>query len=234
MQFDAGIDFTTEHISFSISAFNNSFRNFIFYRKLTATAGGDSVIDVNGDLLTTFKFEQRAATLSGAEASIDFHPHPLDWLHIQNTFSIVAGRLKDKIETTNFLPFIPAPRLITEVKGDFKKAGDNVRNLYVKAELDNTFDQDNVFTAYNTETRTSGYSLFNIGAGADIVTSKGITLFSLHFSGNNITDIAYQNHLSRLKYAPQNMLTGRNCSNMGRNFSIKLNVPLSFTIKNSR
>lgn len=235
MQFDAGIDFTTEHISFSISAFNNSFRNFIFYRKLTATAGGDSVIDVNGDLLTTFKFEQRAATLSGAEASIDFHPHPLDWLHIQNTFSIVAGRLKDKIETTNFLPFIPAPRLITEVKGDFKKAGDNVRNLYVKAELDNTFDQDNVFTAYNTETRTSGYSLFNIGAGADIVTSKGITLFSLHFSGNNITDIAYQNHLSRLKYAPQNMLTGRNgVFNMGRNFSIKLNVPLSFTIKKSK
>jgi iron complex outermembrane receptor protein len=47
----------------------------------------------------------------------------------------------------------------------------------------------------------------------------------------NITDIAYQNHLSRLKYTAENVVTGRTgVFNMGRNFSIKLNIPLSFSI----
>jgi iron complex outermembrane receptor protein len=42
-------------------------------------------------------------------------------------------------------------------------------------------------------------------------------------------DEAYQNHLSRLKYAAVNNATGRaGVYNMGRNFSVKVNVPLSF------
>jgi prolyl-tRNA synthetase len=45
-------------------------------------------------------------------------------------------------------------------------------------------------------------------------------------------DISYQNHLSRLKYASENLATGRmGVFNMGRNFSIKLNFPLSFKVK---
>ena len=48
----------------------------------------------------------------------------------------------------------------------------------------------------------------------------------------NIGDVAYQNHLSRLKYAAENMATGRQgVFNMGRNFSIKLNIPLSWKTK---
>ncbi|HNK29357.1 MAG TPA: TonB-dependent receptor, partial [Ferruginibacter sp.] len=34
LQFDGGLDFNTEHLSLGLSAFFNSFRNFIFYRKL--------------------------------------------------------------------------------------------------------------------------------------------------------------------------------------------------------
>jgi iron complex outermembrane receptor protein len=71
----------------------------------------------------------------------------------------------------------------------------------------------------------------NAGLGSDIVNSKGKTLFSLFFAANNITDVAYQNHLSRLKYAPENLATGRvGVYNMGRNFSFKVNVPLSFKL----
>jgi iron complex outermembrane receptor protein len=98
----------------------------------------------------------------------------------------------------------------------------------VKAELDNTFAQNNPFTGFDTETKTSGYSLLNAGLGGDII-SKGKTLFSLYLAANNIGDVAYQNHLSRLKYTAVNNVTGRaGVYNMGRNFSIKLNVPLSF------
>ena len=48
-------------------------------------------------------------------------------------------------------------------------------------------------------------------------------------NAQNITDVAYQNHLSRLKYLDENPLTGRmGVYNMGRNFSVKVNVPLMF------
>ena len=231
LQLDGGIDFTTAHVSIGLSAFYNNFSNFIFYRKLQAIGGGDSLVNVNGNYLTAFKFDQRKASLAGFEATVDIHPHPLDWLHILNTFSLVSGKLQQSIEGTKSLPFIPAPRLVTEFKGTFNKLTTNIRNFYLKAEVDNTFTKTNVFTAYNTETRTPGYTLFNAGIGADFVTKKETTLFSISFSAINITDLAYQNHLSRLKYAAENLSTGRNgVFNMGRNFSIKLNIPINFTL----
>jgi iron complex outermembrane receptor protein len=47
--------------------------------------------------------------------------------------------------------------------------------------------------------------------------------------GQNIADVAYQNHLNRLKYGPVNEASGRmGVFNMGRNYSLKINVPLQF------
>ncbi len=231
-QGDAAIEFNTEHLSFTASAFLNSFDNFIFYRKLEAVGGGDSAVNVGGDLITAYQFSQRKAIMSGVEASLDFHPHPLDWLHIENTFSVVRGRFKEQIEFTDNMPLIPAARIRNEIRGDFKKAGENMRNSYIKLEFDNVFAQEKAFTAYNTETATTGYTLMNIGIGTDFVTKKGEPLFSLYFGGNNLADVAYQNHLSRLKYADENQATGRRgVFNTGRNYSFKINVPLSFTIK---
>ena len=231
IQLDGGVEYSAEHISIGLSAFYNSFDNFIFYRKLEAMGGGDSLINVNGDVLTAFKFDQTKAALTGLEATLDIHPHPLDWLHILNTFSIVSGQLRTPIEGNKYLPFIPATRLVTEFKGSFNNLTKNIRNFYVKFEIDNTFDKKNVFTVYNTETKTAGYTLLNAGIGADFVNTKNQTLFSLSFSAINIADVGYQNHLSRLKYAEENLATGRNgVFNMGRNFSIKLNVPLSLKL----
>ena len=46
---------------------------------------------------------------------------------------------------------------------------------------------------------------------------------SIYISAENLADAAYQSHLSRLKYAPNNPLTGRSgVYNMGRNISLKL------------
>ncbi len=227
-QVDAGAEFNTEHISLNISGFYNNFSNFIFYKKLQNSGGGDSTVMVDGAALSAFKFGQTNATLTGVEASLDIHPHPLDWLHIENTFSYTLGKLKTPIESSKYLPFIPAPRLINELRCNFTKASKSIANFYAKLELDNTFAQHNIFAAYNTETQTPGYSLINAGVGADIVSGKGKVLFSLHISGMNLADVAYQNHLSRLKYAAENLLTGRlGVFNMGRNFSIKLNIPFS-------
>ena len=156
----------------------------------------------------------------------------MDWLHIENTFSFTTGKFKQAIESSNYLPFIPAPRLINEVRCNFNSITKSITHFYAKIELDNTFKQNKIFTAYNTETATAGYSLLNAGIGADVVSAKGKTLFSLHVAGINLGDVAYQNHLSRLKYAAENMATGRmGVFNMGRNFSIKINIPISTHLK---
>lgn len=228
LQLDGGVDIDYEHFSISLAGFYNRINNFIFYRKLESVFGGDSLVNVNGDDIPAFKFNQNDATLAGFEASLDIHPHPLDWLHFENSISFVRGRFDNAIEGSNNLPLIPATKLTSELRANFKKAGKYFSNFYIKTGVDKFFDQKKPFTGYDTETATRGYALINAGIGSDII-SKNKTLFSLHFSVSNLTDVAYQSHLSRLKYAADNMVTGRSgVFSMGRNFSLKLNVPLEF------
>lgn len=230
LQFDAGIEINTQHVSVAFNSFYNNIQNYIFYSKLSAAGGGDSLVSVDGTDVTAFKFRQSRAALAGFEMNIDLHPHPLDWLHFENSFSLVMGQFNERIDGSNRLPFIPSPRLQSELRADFKKLGKALGNAYLKVEMDNVSRQNRIFTGYNTETVTDGYTLFNLGAGTDIV-NKGKTLFSLHIGLNNFTDVAYQNHLSRLKYTDQNNATGRTgVFNMGRNFSLKLNVPIGFRL----
>ncbi len=231
IQVDGGIALNSEHVSLSGNLFVNKINHFIFYRKLNAASGGDSILTHDGTDFYAFKFSQSNAFLYGGEANLDIHPHPLHWLHIENSFSYVRGKLSQAQDGSNNLTFIPAAKMINEVKGDFLQKGQTLKNVYVKVELENTFNQNKAFTGYNTETATTGYSLLNAGFGGDIARKKK-TLFSLYFSANNITDVAYQNHLNRLKYTDVNVLTNRQgVFNMGRNFSLKLNVPLSFNTK---
>lgn len=230
-QVDAGVDVNTTHVSFTASLFYNAVQNFIYYRKLSAVAGGDSIITDGTEQFFAFRFSQANAHLYGAEFNLDIHPHPLDWLHIENSFSYVRGQLNQAQDGSKNLPFIPAARLLNEIRGNFLKKGKSIRNFYAKVELDNTFAQNDPFTGFNTETRTPAYTLLNAGIGADFM-RKEKTLFSLYLAANNMTDVAYQNHLSRLKYAPENLVTGRTgVYNMGRNFSVKLAIPLTILSK---
>lgn len=229
LQLDGGLDLNYEHFSIGISAFYNRINDFIFYQKLSSLGGGDSLVLDDGDFIQAFKFNQQNAKLAGLEASIDIHPHPLDWLHFENSFSFVRGRFDNLIDGSNNIPLIPAARFTSELKADFRKLSKSIHNFYACIELDNTFAQNNPFTGFETETATKGYSLLNIGAGADFV-NKNKTLFSLYLGLANATDVAYQSHLSRLKYTAENMTTGRmGVFNTGRNFSIKVNVPLQFS-----
>lgn len=233
LQIDAGMEYTSEHISINLTPFYNRFNNFIFYRKLQSISGGDSTITLNGETITAFKFEQTKTTLSGFETVIDLHPHPLDWLHVLNSFSLINAQLNTAIEGSKYLPFTPASKIATEIKGSFKKLSKNIQNFYAKVEIENTFAKKNIFRAYNTETPTPGYTLLNAGIGADFTNRNNRTIFSLSVSAINIADVTYQNNLSRLKYADVNLTTGRvGVFNMGRNFSIKLNIPLSFDLSN--
>lgn len=114
-----------------MSDFFNNFRNFIFYRKLQATGGSDSIVIVNETSLIAFKFDQTKAALSGTEATVDIHPYPLDWLHVQNTFSYVVGKLKDPVESARYLPFISATRLNNRNRGETLKKSITISGIFI-------------------------------------------------------------------------------------------------------
>ncbi len=232
VQFDAGVDLDYEHFSLGVSAFFNSIQDFIFYRKLASLSGGDSLVNVDGEDIQAFIFNQQNARLSGLEFSLDIHPHPIHWLHFENNFSFVRGRFTSALDGSENLPLIPAPRWTSELRADIKKAGKNLRNFYASLEADRTFKQDRYFSGFETETATDAYLLLNAAVGADIQNAKKRTIFSIHLGLMNIGNTAWQSHLSRLKYTAENALTGRTgVFNAGRNFSVKLNVPLEFKLK---
>jgi iron complex outermembrane receptor protein len=61
------------------------------------------------------------------------------------------------------------------------------------------------------------------GVGTDVKAFKNGNTISFFVSADNLANIAYQSHLSRLKYAPENLATGRTgIFNMGRNISFKM------------
>jgi len=228
LQFDAALEWSNEHMSVAGNIFYNTVNDYIFYQKLTAKSGGDSIIVNNGDDLYAFAFKQKDAHLYGAELNVDFHPHPLDWLHVENSLSLIRGQFKEALDGSTNLPGIPSARLLSEIRIEMFKKSKAIRNSFINMQLDNVFAQNNPFVGYNTETVTSAYTILNIGFSTQ-VQLKNKTLFSVSLVGQNIADVAYQNHLNRLKYGPTNEASGRmGVFNMGRNFSLKINVPLQF------
>lgn len=231
LQLDAGLLYTSEHVSMEIGVFSNSIQQYIYLLKLSRAQGGDSIIDLS-DPAPTYQFTQGDAHLYGGEMVIDVHPHPLDWLHIENSFSFVRGNLLHQPDSMSNLPFMPAPIVRSELRGNLKEMSSLLKNVFIKVDLSYTLYQTHVLWANHTETTTPDYMLLNAGLGGDVVSKKGTTLFTISLLVSNIFDKAYQSHLSRLKYAPENTMTGRQgVFNMGRNFSIKLLVPFQISTR---
>ena len=221
-QIDAAYFLNSDHISFEFTPFVNFISNYIYTEKMQDANGNDVIIDPN-DPVPAFRFTQGNAQLFGGEIFLDFHPHPFDWLHVENSFSYVRATQNNRPENEKFLPFIPAPKYRGEIKTNFEKVNNTFSDFYAKFSVDHYFKQNNIYSAFDTETATPAYTLLSVGIGADIKAFGKKDFFNVFISGENLTDVAYQNHLSRLKYAPENPATGRmGVFNMGRNFSVKL------------
>ena len=111
------------------------------------------------------------------------------------------------------------------------KNGVALNNLSIAAGMDCYLRQTHIYRADDTETETPGYALLSLSAGTDIQL-HGKKAAELYITADNLLNKAYQNHLSRLKYADENVVTGRRgVYNMGRNITIKLVIPLSWQLK---
>jgi len=231
LQEDIGISYRSDHISGNLDLFNNNITNYIFNQKVLNHTGQDSVI-IKGN--QTFKFQQSDARLYGWEANLDIHPY--DWLHFENSIAVVYALNKGgngiSINSDNkYLPFIPPLHGTSELRSNLIRKTKHFSSLYIKIGMEYYAKQNRVYSAYNTESPTPGYVLFNAGIGGEILDRKGKSILSINILANNITDVAYQSHLSRLKYFEEypNNPSGRSgIYNMGRNISFKLTVPLNF------
>ena len=230
LQEDMGITYRSDHISGNLDLFNNHISNYIFNQKLTNHLGQDSII-IKGN--QTFKYQQVKAQLYGWEADLDVHPY--DWLHFENSISVTyalnrGGNGIHVTDSSRYLPLIPPLHTETELRANINSKSKLFNAVYIKFGMEYYAKQNRVYYANNTETPTQGYVLYNAGAGADIINRHGKVLVSINILVNNITDVAYQSHLSRLKYFEEypNNPTGRSgIYNMGRNVSFKLTMPLN-------
>ena len=115
---------------------------------------------------------------------------------------------------------------MSELSYDLVRDGRVLNNTFVKIGMECTLRQSHAYTADDTETVTPSYTLLNLTVGTDILWHHR-NLCSVSLNADNLTNRAYQSHLSRLKYAGVNPVTGRQgICNMGRCFSLKVVVPI--------
>ncbi len=196
-QTDLSLEFKNEHIEVFANAFYNKVNNYIF-------------LSPNGDIIDedpVYIYLQENANLYGGEFGFHFHPHPLDWLHLQSSFETVTG----KQENDDYLPLIPANTINNTIRVEFSTK--LLEEGYAFITYRTKLEQNNVS---QFETMTNGYSLLSAGFGAK--TKLFSNELSFNFSANNITDKMYINHLSRLK--------SDGIANMERNFTLGLTYNL--------
>ena len=215
LQFDLGAEFANSWMDAQLSLFSNRIDNYIFIHR------SEAVID---DEFMTYRYDSGDAQLLGCEIALDIHPW--HFLHLGTSFGMVnAVQLHQPLET-KYLPFTPAPRWQGDIKWEILHDGRVLNNVFVSLAVDYNFKQDHFYRADDTETATPAYCLLNAAIGTDIM-YKGHRVACLSIMGTNLTNKAYQNHLSRLKYADINPVTGRQgVLNMGRNIIFKLSVPI--------
>ncbi len=233
LQEDIGFVYSSKFLAIEFNLFNNTISNYIYNQKLIASNGQDSVI-IPGN--QTFQFQSSRANLYGGELSIDIHPFKN--LHFENSISTVYALNKGVngkavSDSEKYLPFIPPLHGTSELKLEFNCNELHIQHAFAKIGLEYYATQNRVYTAFNTETATPAYSLINVGIGGNIMSKKNKPIVNAYLMANNVFDVTYWDHLSRLKYFTSypNDPREHGIYNMGRNISLKLSFPFNYDLK---
>jgi len=223
-QEDVGIFATFSSITTSISFFNNNIQNYIYLNQVT-DANGNPITDAQGN--KTFQYQQSSAQLYGLEASLILKPKFISGFSFNNQFALCYGYNRNPIyenkkQQGEYLPFIPPARLVSSINQEFKIKSKWISDVNAMIEMDLNTTQNRYLALYNTETKTSGYALVNINAGATFFKN-----WQLQFQVNNLFDAVYQSNMSRLKYFEYYLYSPNGhygIYGMGRNFCVKVIV----------
>ncbi|MDR1983647.1 MAG: TonB-dependent receptor [Prevotellaceae bacterium] len=201
-QIDASLTYKSEHLELFVNPYFNYIRNYIYLQP-----SAEEIDD-----MPVYYYNQTNAYLYGGETGFHLHPHPLDWLHLDASYSNTFGRnrLHDN------LPLIPSQKINATVSANFSWEK-TVKRFSVYAQSLYSFAQKRV-AAY--ELFTGDYFLLNVGFAFEFGWNKQKLL--LNISVNNLTNKTYYDHLSRYKTD--------GIYNIGRNFNFKLNIPLQWKL----
>lgn len=227
-QTDMALMYQAEHIAIELDLFRNAIQHFIYSMKLEGKNGTDSL----SEGLPVYQYTQGSALLTGGEFSIDLHPHPYDWIHFQNTVSWVNSLILHQPDSARYLPYTPPVRFTSELKAKSPVDFGRLSNAFFGINFKHCFRQDHVLLMAGTETPTAAYSLWGLSLGTDWLGKNGHRVCSLAINLENAFDVAYFDHLSRMKYIgynPQDNRTG--IYNPGRNLSFRLTVPIGDFMK---
>ncbi len=202
---DLSIHYHKDNFTFDIAGFYNSINNYIFISPTGDTTSSGIYI---------YKYRQANSALFGGEAGLHIHPVPIEWLHIESTFSAVVG----KQNNGDYLPFVPASKIRLELRAEKQNLA-FLRKAYVSAYTTTALNQNKPAP---DETATSGYTLLDISIGGNIKMQN--QLMSISISANNLSDRKYIDHLSTLKEV--------GLFNPGRNIALHLSIP--FGVKKNK
>jgi len=195
---ELSLAYNSEQVYFSVSVFNNYFKNYIYLSPTAETFYG----------IPVYRYYQSPADLYGGEVFFTYAPSFLKSVQFSANFASVIGMLND----TTYLPYIPANKLHTELTYAFDKR--RFKNSYFLLSNDYVFSQTHI-AAY--ETPTKAYTLFNAGIGSTIRMKNQSILIVI--TCNNIFNQYYYDHLSRFKKFGYH--------NIGRNIVLSVQIPLN-------
>jgi iron complex outermembrane receptor protein len=199
LNFDLSARFATARVQGEITGFHNRINRFIF-----ASPTGEIDPESGFD---NYQLKQADATLVGAELSLQ--AQAANWLILEGGADFVRGA---NDQTDQPLPLMPANRIKLGARLTGTAWG-KLANPYIAFNSKVMLAQNRI-EAY--ETKTGGYTLFDLGAGVEI--PAGAQKVSVDLAVENLFDKAYRDHLNRYKaYA----------LNPGRNVTLKASVPFT-------
>ncbi len=224
-QVDLAYGYDGKDISVEADGFYNHISNFIFANRTDQLSNGFPIYQY----LST-----NTAIITGVSGFLNIHPAAAKWFELDNGFTYIYSHIPNATDSTQHLPYIPAPHLNSEVKLRFNDVNNSIlRGTYLKFGLQHDWAQNNVYSAFYTEIPSAQYTIFNAGVGTNFVNPKtGRTICALYVNCTNLTNVAYADHLNLAQYflayngTPTTVTRqSQGIYNMGRNISFKLVFP---------
>ena len=224
-QADLAYGINGRDISFEFDGFYNHINNFIFADRTDSISQGYPVYQY---------VSSNKAILTGVSGYFNIHPAEAKWLEINNGFTYIYSYLPNSTDSTNHLPWIPAPHLTTEIKFMLNDRHHSIlKNTYFEVGQAKYWEQNNIYSALYTELPSAAYTLINAGIGTNLVNpNTGKTICSFFVNCTNLTNIGYADHLNLAQYFLShngNLVTvtqqNQGIYNMGRNIGFKVVFP---------
>jgi iron complex outermembrane receptor protein len=219
MEGDLGVIWENEFITLHGNGFFNKIKNYIYTTPTTETITTDDFT------LLKYAIVQHDATIGGGDFGFDIHSKSAKWLDVKVTYAITRG----KRDGGGNLPFIPADKIIGEVKLSKEKMG-KLRDTYLSFVVSNYSEQKNLSSIEKADQDAAaairnisfdGYTLLDVHVGAAF--KLGNQKATVDLFCTNIANTAYFNQLSLVKFI--------GVRDMGRNIGFTLHIPFGFNNK---